>query len=61
MELNVEFIEKELQKRGKNQSWLARELGYTRAAVSYMLKKKPITSAEKIAKVFKVNPKKLLT
>ncbi len=60
MELNVEKIKVELKRIGKNQSWLAKEMGVARQYLSYIFKHKPITQAERIAKALNLDPKDLI-
>lgn len=61
MELNIEKIDKELHRIGKRKSWLAQQMGISPAMVSYIYKKKPITFAKKIADVFGISGKDLIS
>lgn len=60
MELNTDKIDKELKRLGKNRSWLAKECKITRAAISYIMNKKPITQADRIAKLLGIDPRDLI-
>jgi len=60
MELNVDKIEKELKRRGKNRSWLARKIVVDRSTVHYWMNTKTIVGVEKIAEVLEYEPKDLI-
>jgi plasmid maintenance system antidote protein VapI len=60
MQLNIEKILGELKRTGKNKGWLARQLGVSNATVTYILKSKHITHADRVAKVFGLNPRDLI-
>lgn len=60
MQLNTHKIINELKRLGKNRTWLANQLNTTRQNVSYILKSKKITHAEKIARVLDFDPKDLI-
>lgn len=60
MKLNTEKIINELSRVSKTQSWLANQLGITRQYISYILKKRPITWADRIAKILNMNPRDLI-
>ena len=60
MELNTKKIDRELKRLGKNRSWLAKEFKVTRANISYIMNKKPITQAERIGKLLGIDPRDLI-
>jgi len=63
MQLNTQKIRSELKRLGKTQSAMARELGYTRQMIWYILaaKRRPhFATVEKIARYFKMDPKDLI-
>jgi DNA-binding Xre family transcriptional regulator len=63
MELNTDRIKLELDRIEQNQSWLARQLGITRAAVSVMMVKRrgrSFSTIEKLAKVLRVDEQDLV-
>jgi len=60
MELNIEKIDQELRRIGKNRSWLAEQFNISRAAISYTMKRKPISQAERIGKLLGIEPRDLI-
>lgn len=57
LELDVERIRYELERIGKNQEWLAEQMGISTSSVSYFLKsRRPIRHAEDIGNVFGIDP-----
>lgn len=60
MELNTKKILDELKRIGKNKDWLANQLERSNATVTYILKSKKITHAERIAKILNIDPKDLI-
>lgn len=58
--LNITRIRVELAKIDKNQSWLAKQLGYTRAYISHLIKTKSLKHVDKFAEVFDLDPKDLI-
>ena len=60
MELNTNKIMKELERLGKNRSWLADQMGVYPSMITYIFKEKPITQAEKIGKILDIEPKDLI-
>ena len=60
MKLNTYKIEKELERLGKNKTWLAEQMGVYPSWVTHVFKEKPITQAEKIGKILDIDPKDLI-
>ena len=60
MKLNSDKIRKELKRIGKNQTWLAKRLGVTRQRVSGILKAESLRNAERLGKIFNINPRDLI-
>lgn len=60
MKLNTDKIINELKRLGKNRSWLAKQMRVYPSMISYIFDKKPITQAEKIAKILDIDPKDLI-
>jgi len=60
MELNTTKILKELKRLKKTKTWLAAQINASPQNLSYILREKPITQAERIAKVFGIEPKDLI-
>jgi len=60
MELNITKIKQELERLGKNQSWLAAKMKCSRQLLFYMVKSKKITHAERIAKALNLDPRDLI-
>lgn len=60
MKLNTDKILNELQRLGKTKTWLANKIKASPQNLSYILREKPITQAERIAKVFNIDPKDLI-
>lgn len=63
MKLNVDRIDFELYKIGKDRSWLAEKMGFTRQWISYLLKdgnNTTLKTIEKIATALSINPKDLI-
>jgi transcriptional regulator len=60
VKLDIDKIKKELERIDKNQSWLAVQLKCTRANVSSIFKRQPITYAEPIGKILNIQPKDLI-
>ena len=60
LELNVEKIKAELARMERNQSWLARKMNISRQLLSYKIRSKKITHAERIAKALNLNPRDLI-
>lgn len=60
MKLNTEKILKELTRIGETQVWLAKQLGVTRQRVNQILSAGSLRNAERIGKVFSMDPKDLI-
>lgn len=60
MELNTDKILRELKRLEKTVYWLAQEIGTSRQLVTYWLQEKSLRGADKIAKVFDIDPKELI-
>lgn len=60
MKLNTEKIESELKRIGRNKKWLAEKMKVYPSMITYIFKYKPITQAERIAKVLNLDPKDLI-
>jgi len=60
LELNIAKIDSELKRIGKRKLWLADQLGVSSAMVTYIFKHKPISYADTIALVFKLDPKDMI-
>ncbi len=60
MKLNTNKIEKELKRLGKSKGWLAKKMNVAPPMVSYIMREKPITQAEKIGKILDIDPKDLI-
>jgi plasmid maintenance system antidote protein VapI len=60
MKLNTEKIRKELERIGETQVWLAEQLGVTRQRVNQILSAASLKNAERIGKVFGIEPKDLI-
>ena len=60
LQLNTEKIDIELKRLGVNRSWLANKMNVTRQNISYIFINKPITQADRIAKVLNLDPKDLI-
>jgi len=60
MKLNTEKIKNELERIGETQVWLAGKLGVTRQRVNQILVAASLRNAERIAKVFDLDPKDLI-
>jgi len=58
--LNRKKIKDELNRLGKNQTWLADKLNMTRQNISYMLTHNSLRAAERIGDVLGIEPKDLL-
>lgn len=56
IELNIDKLEFELKQIKKNKGWLAKKMGVTPAMVSYLYKKKPLSFANKLGKIFGIDP-----
>ncbi|MFW5908030.1 MAG: helix-turn-helix transcriptional regulator [Desulfosalsimonas sp.] len=59
--LHTQKIQDELSQRGKSQAWLAKQMGVSRQRLYHILKHRPITQADCIAKVLGYEPKDLIT
>ena len=60
MKLNTEKILNELKRIGKSKGWLAKQIKRSNSTISYILKCKNITHAERIAKALGFEPKDLI-
>lgn len=60
LELNTQKIKAEMDRLGVKRGWLADQLGMTPAMTNYIFNKKPITFADRLAKIFKLDPKDLI-
>lgn len=60
MKLNTKKIENELKRIGKNKIWLAEQMKVYPSMITYIFHNKPITQAERIAKVLNLDPKDLI-
>lgn len=60
MKLHTQKIKKELDRIGRNQSWLAKKMKVSRQLLSYMLHSEKITHADRIAKALGFNPRDLI-
>lgn len=60
MQLNTQKIINELKRIGKSKGWLAKKIGKSNATVSYILKSKKITHAERIGGALGIEPKDLI-
>ena len=60
LKLNTEKIKAELSRLGKNRTWLAKQMKLTPAMVTYLFNRKPITFADRLARIFDLDPKDLL-
>ena len=60
MKLNTEKIYKELNRLNRTIYWLAQEIGTSKQLVSYWLQKESLSGADRIAKVFDMDPKDLI-
>jgi len=60
MRLHTEKIKKELERIGETQVWLAGQLGVTRQRVNQILSAASLKNAERIARVFDLDPKDLV-
>lgn len=60
-QLDTAKIKRLLKIHNKNKSWLARQLGMTRQGIHYHLESRSLKSADKIAKVFGLKGKDLIT
>jgi len=58
--LNTAKIQNELDRLGKNKTWLAKKMGNTSAMVTYAFKYKPISFAVKFGRIFDLDPKDLI-
>jgi len=60
MELNTEKIKKELERIGETQAWLAKQLGVSRQRVYQILSDGSIKNADRLGRVFDIEPKDLI-
>ena len=60
MKLNTTKIKNELERIGHTQSWLADKMNISRQLLSYMVRSKKITHAERIGKALGIEPKDLI-
>ena len=60
LRLNTKKIKFELDRLGKNQTWLASQLNFSRQRLSYLLRSNSIKAAEKIGHVLGIEPKDLI-
>jgi hypothetical protein len=60
LKLNVEKIEKELERLGKSKYWLAKQAKRSPQIVLYWLDTASLRGAEPIAQVFNIDPKDLV-
>ena len=62
MKLYTQKIKTELKRLGRNQSWLAKKIGMTRAGVSYIIKTQHVNlkTIDKIGAALDIDPKFLL-
>jgi len=60
MKMDTTKIKQELERLGKNQSWLANKMNVSRQLLFYMVKSKKITHAERIAKALNLDPRDLI-
>ncbi len=60
LQLNTKKILLELDRLGQNRSWLARQMGISRQALSKTMTDKPITQAEKIGTALGIEPRDLI-
>ena len=60
LELNTEKILAEMKRLGHRKGWLATKLNVRPAMVSYILKKKPVSFAVRLGKIFGIDAKDLI-
>ena len=60
MELNIEKIQKELNRLNQSKRWLAVKIGVDRQLVDYWFTSKTIKAADRIAQVLGYEPKDLI-
>jgi len=60
MKLNIHKIKDELVRTGRNQTWLAEQLGVTRQRISAILKAASLKNAERIGRALSLNPRDLI-
>ena len=60
MELNIEKIQKELDRLERPRKWLAGQIGVDRQLVDYWFKHRTIKAADRIAKALGYDPKDLI-
>ena len=60
MKLNIEKINRELERIGKNRHWLAKQIGIMPQLIYYWFRAESVRGAEPIAKVLMMEPKDLI-
>ena len=60
LQLNVDKIQNELDRIGRNRTWLAKKLNTTRQNITYMLSNNSIKAAERIGHALNISPKDLI-
>ncbi len=60
LELNTDKILAEMKRLGYRKGWLAARLNIRPAMVSYILKKKPVSYAVRLGKIFGIDAKDLI-
>ena len=60
LELNTDKIKAEMERLGVRKGWLAKNLGMTPAMTNYIMDKKPVGFAIRIANLFNLDPKDLI-
>jgi len=60
VQLNTDKIKSEMDRMGVKKLWLAAKLKNTPAMVTYIFKHKPITFANKLARILNLDPKDLI-
>ena len=60
MKLNIDKIQKELDRINKTQYWLAKEIGTSKQLVAYWFKTQGLSGAERIAKALGMDPRDLI-
>lgn len=59
--LDIEKVEANMRKFGKERPWIEGELELTRQAIAHYWKFKPVRAAEKLAPLFNLDPVDLVT
>jgi len=60
LQLNTDKVMAELNRLGKNKKWLAGRMKATPAMVTYLFKYKPITFADRLARILQMDARDLI-